>query len=1235
VQVYRIEAEDVAKAKSKLCEDLEIPETDLQFVESKKNIHSFKAITLHPLVEFEISRDKMSVTLKRLKAQVGDGVPKLNTDFVINKLKRKGVIFGIRTELITEELFKFVSSDHAADGRPMNVVIAKGEPPVAAQAGKPQWVIDLKLFAKNKPVFCRKDEILARAGLAVKGRPGVNVLGETIPFALEDSFRLPIGKGIRVEAKENESVYLTDASGKLILEQGIRMQLETKVQDLDEGLRAAVTIGEASFTGKKFTAQDLISMAEAGGIRFGILSAKELQSQLQSVSKWPALITVARGKEPQNGKPGKVEFVYKRSLGNREVDKEKAKLGIVFPNEVIARIPAPSAPEDGMTVFGEALRGRAYNEQPLYPGKNVIRQRKEGEDLLVASSYGRVRIEADRVHVENMMKVSADKMIASLDVFPQFELTTKDIQNLFRDADILVPISTELLESDLKKVHQSGVPSPEMVVARGIPVRPGKNARLRLYFNPEDLKEKGLFTKSQPKPLFTAPGDLVLEKILPTEPEEGMNVYRERLEVPSSMQAADVDVKVLGPIDEKEVGIEGSEMDPPRIQYRAATFGFLNYKNRQLSLKPAADIDEKETSFKLPITGRSDFGTTINFDLIQKFALEEGVKVDLQRLEIEKALRAPRAEDGVVPWVEIAKSIPAKNGEDSKIEYLVKYNGDEIEPLLDGQRELKDPEVLDLVRPKEVIATKTVAGVGVDGKSVFGRRLVAERGIDQPWRAGWGLTRSADGNSLVVDAKSPGYITIEDRRLALLIPIELSADKMSARMKIFPSKNPRWHPREDRIFEMLLARGIQAGILADELRSAIRECLASGEMCEVEVAKGLPPKAGRSAQYKLAFDIDLGGPSSREDGSIDYRAGSVYHMVKNGQLLMTKQEPTRGADGYNVLGDRLQGQLGQDQMVAAGEGVKLLGLEYVSTRDGIVEFTGKSIRVIEGLYIPGDVDFSSGNVDAGSARVMIRGSVLPGFQVKSESEVLIEKTAEACQIHSGQNVIVRGGIIGKDVGHVYAKTKIEALYANSGCTIECKGDILIRNEILNSAVRSGGSIQCDGTIAGGEIWVFDGLQTKTLGAAGSESKTKVYLGVNYLELKAAERRIEDEGIPVKERDYQERFDEAEARLKEIYERISEASKASPDEAQKLQDEYREWMEVKKEIQRNQELVKRQREVIMNAVQRNKACQITVRDLIHRGVSLIYKDVVWDLKEPMKSVVIQWNEAQANFVSRRI
>lgn len=1237
--IYRVEANDEEAARAKLADELCLPEYELKFVDNVKNKFKFEAITCNPIVEVEVSRDKMKAVIKRVKLPIGNEAPPLTTDFAIDVLKKKGIKFGIQVEQITEALFKITSDEKFNDAKPLSIVAAQGKEPVPAQAGRPQWIIDLKDFKKSKGLYARKGDLLAKAEISVQGQVGKNVFGEDLEFRVEDQFQLTVGRGIEVERTSAGIFYRTESAGQLFFDEGIRIRLEVKVIDVEEGLQADILIGKENFEGKAFNAKDLLLMAKDAGVTHGYLKPELIQKKINAVKKWPARIPVARGKSPVDGKPGEVVYVYKDFEEGRPLDKTKAELGIVFPGEVIARIDESTEPQEGTTVFGESLRGRNYNEKPLYPGKNVKAERDGASEKLIATAYGRVKKEEDRVHVQNILKISEDAMKVTMDLFPQKALSQKDVLALCRDKDVLFGYDEEKLATRLEQAHRSGKRDKAFVVAEGKPVTKGKSAKLRYYFKPDDLVEKGLFVKQQTRDYFAVPGDLLMIKFEPVDAEPGSNVYRERIEVSKAQKAADIKIESGRGVMEKELGKYNDPNDPLRVEYRSAVFGELSWANKAIDIKPAMEIDEKEDFFKLKLKARSDFGKLINIEMIEAFVQEEGVRVELEKSAIAKALKESKANENQAVWVEVAKSIPAEHGEDSQITYVVKFNNEEIDHFLESEEEI---EVLfaDCVRRKEGMATKTPAGNGKDGKSIFGRRINAERGIDLPWQLGAGVGRSEDGNSIFNELDSAGYVFVEDKRIHVRNTVEVSPDRMQAKVTIYPSKNPRFQPREDKISGMLTAKNVVAGVKTDEIKAALKEVMDTEEVREIVCAEGQPAKVGRPASHRFAFKLDDHAGVQREDGSVDYKAGGVYQMVKAGQLLMIKQEATRGADGFNVFNEKLSGQMGPDHVVTVGEGVRLAQneLEYYATRDGVVEFNGRQLRVIEGLMIPGNVDFSTGNVDAGQARVFIRGTVLSGFKVSSKVEIVVDKEVEACELDSGGDISVKGGIIGKEKAKIKAAGSVTALYINSGATVEAGHDITAQNELLNSRVYSGGTVSClqdAGKVSGGEIWAFQGVACRVLGSEASEKETRVELGVNHLELQAAYKRIEAEGIELKIKDITQHLARMDTDLREMYEKIPEVAKNDQEEARELQETYKKLYEERKEVSMALETANKQKEVILKAVQKNKNFEVRVESMLHPGVVLQYEDVEWVIKEPLRGVVITWDESSRNFVTRQI
>ncbi|PIR21828.1 MAG: hypothetical protein COV44_11035 [Deltaproteobacteria bacterium CG11_big_fil_rev_8_21_14_0_20_45_16] len=1245
MKIIQIQAKDQVTARNQVIEQYGVKPEDLKLVKENpaKKQYSFEALNCPPVIELDVSPDKMRARIRRIQRPIGNDAPKLTTDFVLEQLTKKGITFGVKTEHITEELFKVLSDKNSDEKRLLNIVVAEGVESVPAQGGRPQWVLDLRLFNKDKPVYCKSGEILARAPIAVKGQDGITVSGEKIPFRIEDQFRLQTGKGITTKLTKDENLYVTEGCGQLFFDHGVRLRLESEVLDRDDGLRAAIMVGKESFSKQRINGKDLLDTAKMKGLAVGLLTEAQIQKEIDSTKSWPAEITVARGKTPVDGKAGKVELVYQKPASNSPIDLEKAKEAIVFPGDLIAIIDPPLAPSDGQTVFGEVLRGRSYNEMPIYPGKGVEKTRLDGKDFLKAAVYGRVTLDKDRVSVENILQVEKDGSKASLDIFPQKPLLFENVLGLMRDKDVLAGFDKDKLSAQLDQVHKSGLREKALVVAQSQPVRLGKNAKLKYFFKPDEMQDKGLLLKTKGRQYFAAPGDLLLEKTLPVDAEPGFNIYRERVEVAQQNRAIDVTIKTGDNITETDLGKYGDENDPARVEYRASTFGFVKWENKSIDIVPMTIVGPNEEFFKIKICSQSDFGTKITYPMIEKLAEEESVRVPLNKKAIEGALKKRRTEeDPELVEVEIATSVPSVEGTDAVIEYFVEFNGKSIDDVIDSKDpKVEEPFFCDCVRPGEIVASKTPAGVGQDGMTVFGRKIIAGRGADEPWLTGYGIDRNEDGTKLIVTTKKPGFVVVQDKRLQILEPIEIASDKMSAKMRIFPSKSPRFQPREEKIMEMIKGSKIVTGIKIEEIREAISRVQEKKEPVELVIAEGKKPQEGREARHRFAIEVD-GQPvgKSREDGSIDYKAAGVFQMVKPGQLLMVKQEATRGADGFNIFGEKMSGLLGKDRHIDAGQGVRLSsnGLEYEAIKGGIVEFTGKTIQVIEGLLINGNVDVSTGSIDAGKAQVMVRGSVNAGFHITSDLDISVDKEAEACRIESDCSIRIRGGIVGNEKAFIKAKAQIDALYINSGATVEAGGDIVTENECLNSLIRTGGRLLCradPGTVSGGEIWAWEGVLAKNIGAAGSERPTRIILGVEYMALEEAKKRVEDEGLNEKELAMLAELKALDKELRELYDQIPRISQTDPKEASKLQQLYRDQYEIRRNKAAQLEVVKKQKEVILGSVPRNKGFRVEVLGMIHPGTTFIFESVEWVLKEPLRSVQILWNETSSNFMIRRL
>ncbi|MDB5038327.1 MAG: hypothetical protein JWQ35_1855 [Bacteriovoracaceae bacterium] len=1238
MKVLTVEAVNEEAAQVKLAQQLGVGLADLKFLRVQQKKFSFEVINCPATIEVEISRDGMKAILRRLSFPIGENVPRLDVNFIVEQLKKYGVTAGIKREVISSELVRILKTPGYDENTPLNMIVAEGTPPVAGSTGRPKWNIDLKLFEKNIPLYAGKGEVLAKAPHATTPKDGLKVTGEAVPATIDEQFKLNTGAGISVVRDAKEILYVAQSFGRLFYDQGIRLRLESKVVEKDDGMTGTVETGKLSITGQLIRAEDLLEMAKEQRVTVGLLPLAEVDLQLKTEKKWPAFIRVAKGKPSVDGSHGEVKFPFKQMSSTQQIDIQRAKLGIVFPGEIVAVIAPAKEPLPGQTIFGEKLRGKVCDDFPLYPGKNILRERVGNDTVFKTAIYGRVKQEKDRLLIENILSISADKMEANLDLFPQVLLTNQDILNLLREADILLTPNKEEMEQKLKEFFEKAQRVEKFNVIRGKAPQSGTDAKLVYRFNPEVFKQKGLFQKKAEVNLLAAPGDLLLTKIEPVEAQDGVDIYREKISVPATGIPKDIEIKSGDGVDEKEVGKEGDAQNPLRLEYRAASLGVITWKDRTIDVRSTLEFDKAEKFVNMSFASRSDFGTVMTEDVLKKLAEAEGIKVDLNWPEIKPVLSQKRSADGFLQTVCFAKAVEPKHGSNAVIQYFVDYNEKPVGEYL-TQRTGKPPPPLscDCVRPKDILASKKLPTNGEDGKTIFGRRLVADRGVDETWQFGEGVEKTPDGTQLVCSAKAPGFAFVDSGRLVVRSTVRIAPDKMSAKVSIYPTKNPRFPLREDKIFTMLTAAGVKNGIKPEVIREAISKALTLGELSiDLEVAEGVKPTRGPAGSFVLAMDAGSTVGEVRADGSVDFKDRNIFLSVKKGQLLLIKRPPGAGEEGFNVVGEKLPSILGVDQRMEALQGVEVskTGLEYRAMIDGIVELKSKSVRVIAGLLIPTDVSFKTGHIEAGSADVIIKGSVLADFRVESKGEINVDNVAEACTIIGGGDVNIRGGVIGRDRGYVKSAKNMETIYITAGATVEVLGNLTVGTEVMNSQVRVTGLLTCNegaGTIFGGEIWAYGGMKVKTLGSPGSETQTIVHLGEHFFEQKAAEAKIKDEKL-------NEKIAELEEKIKALNNEISEGFEAVEGETLKgneVQAKYRVRIDEKQALQHQLDKFKESRDSLLNAVPKNANVALSATDMIYPGVTIIHRDIVWVLKEPQRGVEVRWNSATSNLISKRI
>ena len=287
--------------------------------------------------------------------------------------------------------------------------------------------------------------------------------------------------------------------------------------------------------------------------------------------------------------------------------------------------------------------------------------------------------------------------------------------------------------------------------------------------------------------------------------------------------------------------------------------------------------------------------------------------------------------------------------------------------------------------------------------------------------------------------------------------IFLSADKLFAWVMVFPPTGQGRELTRELLHQALEDQGIIYGL--DE---RLADRLAHDEERYFHlflIAQGKPAfdgKNGNIVDYvprvvERVLQVD-------EYDQVDYTALNLIHNVKEGQEICRLIRPTEGDPGRTVLDQEIPAKSGKEVPLPKGRNTEISedGDALLASVSGHVEFTGRSFQVKPVLEVPGNVDFSTGNIKF-LGDVSIKGDVLTGFTVRAH-RCIFSKYIENATIYVRENL------------------QTDAIINGS---IYCDGEVL---------VRSG-----RGTIMGGRVWAAKKVSATAVGAK-SECRTSIALG---------------------------------------------------------------------------------------------------------------------------------------------
>ncbi|MBU4262527.1 MAG: FapA family protein [Proteobacteria bacterium] len=346
------------------------------------------------------------------------------------------------------------------------------------------------------------------------------------------------------------------------------------------------------------------------------------------------------------------------------------------------------------------------------------------------------------------------------------------------------------------------------------------------------------------------------------------------------------------------------------------------------------------------------------------------------------------------------------------------------------------------------------------------------------------------------EATAYGYLLVAENTLSVLPPLWITADRNAAYYLCLPQLAPCRYPTTIDISEMLLKAGIHEKCIDPAAIENMVAQMAAGLTLPrtIKLAETVQPLHGHAATFSLSFDAAKKAGALRHDGSLDLRERNAVVSVSADTLIAEKNLATIGVAGCTLFGKPIKATPGVDKKISIGQGVRVEEkkdvIRYFAEKNGNVKFSKNTLAVQDIFEISGDIDYSTGNINV-KTDLLIKGSVLRGFTVKSEGDIAIMGAVEngATVIAMG-NLTVDKGIIGEN-SKVVSRGNLRTGYIQDAEVI-VKGDVIIGSYLFNCMLIASGSITVlreqgqkrSGRVVGGIICSAKGIRLSTIGSPG-------------------------------------------------------------------------------------------------------------------------------------------------------
>lgn len=420
-----------------------------------------------------------------------------------------------------------------------------------------------------------------------------------------------------------------------------------------------------------------------------------------------------------------------------------------------------------------------------------------------------------------------------------------------------------------------------------------------------------------------------------------------------------------------------------------------------------------------------------------------------------------------------------------------------------------------------------------------------------------------------------------------LAEISIAPNYTTAFMSLSAPENGGSDMTFERAMAAIKDKNIYYGIMEDAVRDAVDNKRYGENIC---IAKWTPTEDGVDGKVTYLFSTDSKiAPVENEHGVVDYKDLGIVRNITKGTTIATITLPTEGSAGTDITGKPVAQKKGVPANVRTGKGTSLInnGTELIAAVDGNLRYINGEFVVEEELFINGDVDVSSGNIDF-IGNVNIRGSVFEGFKVTSKKNITVNGSVTGAELTADGDITVRIGA--------------------NGSTINCKGNVKLGfcenskitcDNNVESVSFVGGEVfagKCiiatgKGVMMGGKYTALENIEASVIGSQ-SYAKTELTLGNNAVLSKEKETLLR--GIA----EFEDKSEQLNLIIKTLEEQAKKA-KLTPEREQLRLTSVRNKLKLQSEIAKS----KRRISEIEVALELCQNLSVSVKSIIYPGVTL--------------------------------